>query len=82
MYSMAKQTMTIRIEPEVRSSLDAVAAAADRDRAWVVNEALSAYLETYRWQIEHIQQGVREAKAGKFVSAGEVKKVVARLLRK
>jgi len=79
---MAKQTMTIRIEPEVRSSLDAVAAAADRDRAWVVNEALSAYLETYRWQIEHIQQGVREAKAGKFVSAGEVKKVVARLLRK
>jgi len=82
MYSMAKQTMTIRIEPEVRSSLDAVAAAADRDRAWVVNEALSAYLETYRWQIEHIQQGVREANAGKFVSAGEVKKVVARLLRK
>jgi predicted transcriptional regulator len=79
---MAKQTMTIRIEPEVRSSLDAVAAAADRDRAWVVNEALSAYLETYRWQIEHIQQGVREANAGKFVSAGEVKKVVARLLRK
>jgi predicted transcriptional regulator len=82
MYSMAKQTMTIRIEPEVRSSLDALAAAADRDRTWIVNQALTAYIETYRWQIEHIQQGVREAKAGKFASAGEVKKVMARLRRK
>jgi predicted transcriptional regulator len=79
---MAKQTMTIRIEPEVRGALDSLAAAADRDRTWIVNEALTAYIETYRWQIEHIQQGVREANAGKFASAGEVKKVIAQLRRK
>jgi predicted transcriptional regulator len=54
----------------------------DRDRTWVVNDALSTYLETYRWQIEHIQQGVREANADKFASSGEVKKVMARLRRK
>jgi predicted transcriptional regulator len=81
-HYMAKQTMTIRIEPDVRSSLDAVAAATDRDRTWVVNEALKAYLETYQWQIEHIQQGVREANAGKFAPASEVKRVIARLRRK
>jgi predicted transcriptional regulator len=82
MYYMAKQTMTIRIEPEIRSSLDAIAAAADRDRTWVVNEALITYIETHSWQIEHIRQGLREADAGKFVSARAVKQVVDRLRRK
>jgi predicted transcriptional regulator len=79
---MAKETMTIRIEPGVRAALDAIAATADRDRTWVVNEALNAYMETHRWQVEHIQQGLREADAGKFVSAAGVKKVISRLLRK
>jgi predicted transcriptional regulator len=79
---MAKQTMTIRIEPQVRSSLEAIAAAAERDRTWVVNQALTAYIETQNWQIEHIRQGVREANAGKFASAGAVKKVTDRLRRK
>lgn len=82
MSYVPKQTMTIRIEPEVRTSLDAIAAAADRDRTWVVNEALTAYIETQRWQIEHIRQGVREADAGKFASARAVKQVVDRLCRK
>ncbi len=82
MSYVPKQTMTIRIEPEVRTSLDAIAAAADRDRTWVVNEALTAYIETQRWQIEHIRQGVREADAGKFASARAVKQVVDRLRRK
>jgi predicted transcriptional regulator len=79
MYSMAKQTMAIRIEPEVRSALDSLAAATDRDQTWIVNQALRSYLEAYRWQIEHIQQGVREANAGKFASASEVQKVMARM---
>lgn len=82
MYCMPKQTMTIRIEPEVRSSLDAIAAAADRDRTWVVNEALAAYIETQRWQIEHIRQGLREADSGRFASTRAVKQVVDRLRRK
>ena len=82
MYYMAKETMTIRIDPGVRTALDTIAATADRDRTWVVNEALTAYLETYRWQIEHIKQGLREADAGKFASAASVKKVISRLTRK
>ena len=79
---MAKQTMTIRIEPEVRGALDALAAAADRDRTWIVNQALTTYIETQRWQIEHIRQGLREAEAGKFAPARTVKQVVDRLRRK
>jgi predicted transcriptional regulator len=39
-------------------------------------------IETRRWQIEHIRQGLREASAGRFASARAVKQVVERLRRK
>jgi len=82
MYFMAKETMTVRLEPETRDALDAIAATLDRDRSYVVNQALAAYVETHRWQVEHIQQGLREANAGKFVSQANLNKVIARLRRK
>ncbi len=82
MYFMAKETMTVRLEPETRDALDAIAATLDRDRSYVVNQALAAYVETHRWQVEHIQKGLREANAGKFVSQANVNKVIARLRRK
>ena len=71
--------MTVRIQSETRDALDAIAETLDRDRSYVVNEALEAYLQTHRWQIEHIEQGLREANAGKFVSKAEVKKRTDRL---
>ena len=82
MRYMARETLTVRIEPETRKGLDAIAQALDRDRSHVVNEALAAYLQTHRWQIKHIRQGLREAEAGKFISTPQVKKVIARLRRK
>ena len=82
MYDMANQTLTVRIEDEIRAALDAIAANLDRDRSYVVNEALSAYVEMHRWQIAHIQQGLGEADAGKFVSESAVNKVISRLRRK
>ena len=74
--------MTVRIEPGTREALDAIAEALERDRSHVVNEALAAYVETHRWQMEHIRQGLREAEAGKFVAESTVKKTLARLRRK
>ena len=74
--------MTVRIEPETRKALDVLAAALDRDRSHVVNEALHAYLEMHRWQLQHIRQGLREADAGEFVREPDVRKTVARLRAK
>jgi predicted transcriptional regulator len=79
---MPKQTMTVSIEPEMRQALGEIAQALDRDLSSVFNEALAAYVETYRWQAEHIRQGLREAEAGKFVSRSDVKKAVALLKRR
>ena len=78
---MAKETLTVRIEAETREALDAIAEALDRDRSHVVNAALAAYVETHRWQAQHIRQGLREAESGRFVADKEVKKVISRLRR-
>ena len=82
MYSMAKETLTVRIEAETRDALDAIAASLERDRSYIVNQALASYVETHLWHVEHIQQGLREANAGKFASQAAVNKVIARLRRK
>ncbi len=38
-------------ERRKREALDAVASALDRDRSYVINEAIEAYLDIHRWQM-------------------------------
>ncbi len=79
---MARETMTVRIQPQTRKALDGVAASLDRDRSFVVNQALEAYIDAHQRQIDHIRQGLREANDGKFATAAEVKRIIARLRKK
>ena len=74
--------MTVRVDPEMREALDGIAAALERDRTYVVNQALEAYVEVHQWQIDHIRRGLREADAGNFLSEAEVKRRIGRLRRK
>lgn len=75
---MSHETISFTLETGKREALDAVAAAMDRDRSYVLNQAVDAYLEDHRWQIEHISEGIRQADAGEFASESEVKAVFAR----
>jgi predicted transcriptional regulator len=74
--------MTVRVGEETRGALDAIATALERDRSYVINEALATYIETHQWHIEHIRRGLREAEAGKFVPDAAAKKIINRLRRK
>ena len=51
----------------------------DRDRSYLINEAISIYLEMHQCQVEEIQRGVSEADAGDFATEDEVNAVFARL---
>ena len=79
---MAKDTVTFRIEPATKESLDAIAAATNQDRSGVINEALNAYVDLYQWQADHIREGIRQADAGEFVSDARVKRVLSKLTGK
>lgn len=78
---MGKTTITFRLDSDKREALDAIADVADRDRSYVLTEAIDAYLDTHRWQIERIKEGLGQAKAGRFASEREVRKALARWRR-
>jgi predicted transcriptional regulator len=67
-----KDVVTFRIPAQKRTELDRIAGESLRDRSFVLNEAVDAYLEMRHWQIEHIEDGLKDAKAGRFASAQDV----------
>ena len=70
--SMTKETVTFRIDAEKRATLDRLAEKRDRDRSYLLNEAVDAYLDVHAWQIAHIAEGLRQAEAGDFADEAEV----------
>jgi predicted transcriptional regulator len=76
---MSKENITFRIDSSKKAVLDALAKGINRDRSYILNEAVAAYLEMYQWQIEEIQKGIAEADAGDFASDEEVKATFAKL---
>jgi predicted transcriptional regulator len=76
---MAKALLTVRMDENRLKALDKVAGGLDRDRTYVVTQAIDAFLDAQRWQIEYIEEAMREAQAGKFATASEVASAFARL---
>ncbi len=76
---MSKENITFRLDNEKRVILDTIAAGLDRDRTYVLNEAVDLYLEVYQWQIAEIEAGVAEADAGDYATDEEVQAVFAKL---
>jgi len=78
-YYMAKALLTVRMDEDRLQALDKVAGGLDRDRTYVVTQAIDAFLDVQKWQIEYIEEAMREGQAGKFASAAEVASAFARL---
>ena len=69
--------VTVRLDETKLAELDALAAAFDRDRSYLINAAIEAYLDVQRWHLEAIEEGLRDAEAGRFASDEEVEKAWA-----
>ncbi|WP_201445393.1 CopG family ribbon-helix-helix protein [Belnapia sp. F-4-1] len=78
MAGMARDAITVRMDAEKRAALDALARVTDRDRSYLINEAVDAYLTVHHWQIAHVEAGLRQADAGEFASEEEVNAAYAR----
>jgi predicted transcriptional regulator len=72
---MDKHTISFRLDADKASALDTLAEAFDRDRTYLLNEAVAAYLEVQRWQIEQIRKSLKQAEAGDLVAHRRVKKM-------
>jgi predicted transcriptional regulator len=71
-------TMTIRLEPELKSRLDKLSVATHRSKSFLAAEAVREFIEINEWQIKEIRDAIKEADAGDFASDQEVQAVFSK----
>ncbi len=79
---MEKQTVSFRLESDKVAALDALASSMDRDRTYLLNEAVQSYLEVQRWHLEQIEAGIADADAGRVIDHGKVRAMAAKWHRR
>jgi len=79
---MEKQTISFRLPSDRLAALDALADTLDRDRTYLLSEAIDAYLETQQWHLQQIQTGLEEADSGHLLSHAKVKAMTAKWRRR
>jgi len=78
---MEKHTVSFRIDADKVSALDTLAQALDRDRSHLLNEAVAAYLEAQRWQVQQVQKSLQQANEGKLLTHSKVKQMARKWRR-
>lgn len=62
-------------------ALDEIALLLERDRTFVINEAISAYLVVQSWQVQDTMKAIEEANSGEFATDEEVKQTFSKYMR-
>jgi predicted transcriptional regulator len=73
-----EKTVSFRAAAEKIDALDALAATQDRPRSYLINEAITNYIELHAYQNALVRKGLEEMRKGRVASHQEV---VARLKR-
>ena len=73
-----EKTISFRAAAEEIDVLDSLAAAQDRPRSYLINEAISNYIELHAYQDALVRQGLEEMRKGRVVSHEEVVKRLKR----
>jgi predicted transcriptional regulator len=70
------RTISFRIPADKVAELDAIAKAMDRDRSYLLNEAVASYLSEQQRFIAMVNEGLEDARAGRTISHEEVERMV------
>jgi predicted transcriptional regulator len=69
-----EKTISFRADAEKIDELDSLAAAQDRPRSYLINEAITNYIEQHAYQDALVRNGLEEMRAGRTFSHEEVAK--------
>ena len=72
--SDAEKTISFRAAADKIDTLDSLAAAKDRPRSYLINEALTNYIELHAYQDSLVRKGLKEVRLGRVVTHNEVTK--------
>jgi predicted transcriptional regulator len=70
----SEKTISFRAVAEKIDTLDSLAAAQDRSRSYLINEAITNYIDLHAYQDALVQNGLEEMRTGRVVSHAEVVK--------
>jgi len=69
---MEKVNVTVRLEQDTVKFLDDLGKSRDRDRSYLIKEALNSYISLHKWQLDEIKKAIAEADAGDFATEEEM----------
>jgi predicted transcriptional regulator len=69
---MTTVNISARVPEGLRDQVDALAQALDRDRAWVIEQAVKRYLEDEAQFIAAVRAGIADADAGRVINMEEM----------
>ena len=76
--STTEKTISFRALAEKIETLDSLAAAQDRSRSYLINEAIANYIELHAYQDALVRKGLAEMREGRVVRHDEVVKRLKR----
>ena len=74
-----QRTVSFRLDEDKIEALDGLAESVDRDRSYLLNEAVTNYLELQAYQVGLIKEGLKAVKEGRTVEIAEVRARITRL---
>lgn len=75
------KTVTARVAGKKIAALDELASHQDRDRSYLINEAIDQYLAHRQWMLAEIRKAVAEAENGEFLGEQESEAFMQELRR-
>jgi predicted transcriptional regulator len=73
-----EKTISFRADAEKIDALDSLAAAQDRPRSYLINEAITNYIQLHAYQDALVSKGLEDMRRGRVVSHQQVVKRLKR----
>ena len=68
--------VSFRIAPEKVAKLDQIAKSMDRDRSYLLNEAVESYLSEQKRFVAMVEEGIEDMRGGRYFTDEEVERLV------
>ena len=70
------RTISFRIAPEKVAQLDLIAKAMDRDRSYLLNEAVESYISEQKRFVAMVEEGLEASRKGEMIDDEDVSAMV------
>jgi len=71
-------TMTVRLDNELKDQLEQLAQVTHRSKSFLAAEAIRDFIDINQWQLQEINEAIKEADVGDFASDKQVKKTLSK----